>query len=112
MNSRGVSNVSAIISIALILGGLGGYLYFLQDQLNDVTSNIDNLRREIASVNRELERELSSADEQIQIPNQIPSRSEGETSAIADLYERARESVVSIQTVSSRYLKQQWRVVT
>ena len=106
MNSRGVSNVSAIISIALILGGLGGYLYFLQDQLNDVTSNIDNLRREIASVNRELERELSSAggdlNEQIQIPNQIPSRSEGEISAIADLYERARESVVSIQTVNSQ----------
>ncbi len=106
MNSRGVSNVSAIISIALILGGLGGYLYFLQDQLNDVSSNIDNLRREIASVNRELERELSSAggdlNEQIQIPNQIPSRSEGEISAIADLYERARESVVSIQTVNSQ----------
>ncbi len=106
MNSRGVSNVSAIISIALILGGLGGYLYFLQDQLNDVTSNIDNLRREISSINRELERELSSAggdlNEQIQIPNQIPSRSEGEISAIADLYERARESVVSIQTVNSQ----------
>ena len=106
MNSRGVSNVSAIISIALILGGLGGYLYFLQDQLNDVTSNIDNLRREIASVNRELERGLSSAggdlNEQIQIPNQIPSRSEGGISGIADLYERARESVVSIQTVNSQ----------
>lgn len=106
MNSQGVSNVSAIISIVLILGGLGGYLYFLQDQLNDVTSNIDNLRREISSINRELERELSSAggdpDEQIQIPNQIRSRSESEISEIADLYERARESVVSIQTANSQ----------
>jgi len=106
MNSRRVSNVSATIGIVLILGGLGGYLYFLQDQLNDATFNIDKLRREISSINRELERESFSAgrdsEGQAQIPNQIPSRSESELSDIADLYERVRESVVSIQTANSR----------
>ncbi len=106
MNSRRVSNVSATIGIVLILGGLGGYLYFLQDQLNDATFNIDKLRREISSINRELERESFSAgrdsEGQAQVPNQIPSRSESELSDIADLYERARESVVSIQTANSR----------
>lgn len=106
MNSRRVSNVSATIGIVLILGGLGGYLYFLQDQLNDATFNIDKLRREISSINRELERESFSAgrdsEGQAQVPNQIPSRSESELSDIADLYERVRESVVSIQTANSR----------
>ncbi len=106
MNSRRVRNVSATIGIVLILGGLGGYLYFLQDQLNDATFNIDKLRREISSINRELERESFSAgrdsEGQAQVPNQIPSRSESELSDIADLYERVRESVVSIQTANSR----------